>query len=131
MAEGRIPGIPSNLRILLLGQTRIESNDPEGGEDSGEENSTTTVLQYVLRSIVQRERALKEAKSMSNYSFVTYVATNSLAVLSKALDDTEDSTAAVKAYRQIKYERSKRHLFIQQRIAARRSGARGKNARKD
>jgi ATP-binding cassette, subfamily F, member 3 len=52
-------------------------------------------------------------------------------VLSTALDKADDPSAAVKAYRQIKYERAKRHLFIQQKIAERRSGARGKNARKD
>jgi hypothetical protein len=64
MAEGRIPGIPSNLRILLLGQTRIESNDLDTQDGNAEESSTTTVLQHVLRSDARRERALKEVHGM-------------------------------------------------------------------
>ena len=64
MAEGQIPGIPSNLRILLLGQTRIESNEPEEtGGTSTEKGAATTVLQHVLCSNARRERALKEANS--------------------------------------------------------------------
>lgn len=62
MAEGRIPGIPSNLRILLLGQTRIETDEVDGGEGDIEESASTSVLQHVLRSNAQRERALKEVK---------------------------------------------------------------------
>ena len=66
LAEGRIPGVPSNLRILLLGQTRIESGDlDENSGGSSADDATNTVLQHVLRSDKSRERALREVNGES------------------------------------------------------------------
>jgi hypothetical protein len=53
-------------------------------------------------------------------------------VLVKALDVQEDdSTAVVRAYRNVSHGRLLRKLDEAQKIAERRSGARGKNARKE
>jgi ATPase subunit of ABC transporter with duplicated ATPase domains len=59
LAERRIPGVPSNLRLLLLGQTRVSSDaltDPIDTEDGA-----LSVLQHVTRSDKRRERAVREA----------------------------------------------------------------------
>lgn len=67
LAERRVPGVPSNLRLLLLGQTRVSSDaltDPVQAEDSA-----NTVLEHVTRSDQRRERALKEANRTYHLSY--------------------------------------------------------------
>jgi len=59
LAEKMIPGVPWNLRILLLGQTRELSPEEAIGGLRIEEVS---VLQHVVRSDAVRERWLKEEK---------------------------------------------------------------------
>jgi ATPase subunit of ABC transporter with duplicated ATPase domains len=63
LAERRIPGIPSNLRFLLLGQTRVSSDALTDPPVEAEDDSLS-VLQHVTRSDRRRERALREAHSM-------------------------------------------------------------------
>lgn len=63
LAERRIPGVPSNLRILLLGQTRVSSDLED--DSSIQSESNRTVLEYVTRSDTHRERALREANCKS------------------------------------------------------------------
>jgi ATP-binding cassette, subfamily F, member 3 len=64
LAERRVPGVASNLRLLLLGQTRVSSDvEAEGEEERGGEES---VLQHVTKSDRRRERALRDAKSLSS-----------------------------------------------------------------
>ncbi|PVH95049.1 ABC transporter ATP-binding protein uup-1 [Periconia macrospinosa] len=108
MGEGLIPGIPWSTRILLLGQTR------EVGEGEEERGAEETVLQHVVRSDRVRERYMREAR-----------------MLSDAIEHSTDPMAPVKTYRRIAHERLGRQLEEAQRIAERRSGARGKLARKD
>ena len=67
LAERRIPGIASNLRVLLLGQTTISSDVPADGEGS---DRTLTVLQYVTKSDAKRERALKQSSSILRKSAI-------------------------------------------------------------
>jgi ATPase subunit of ABC transporter with duplicated ATPase domains len=73
-----------------------------------------TVLQYVLRSDLVRQRYLREAK-----------------MLSEAVENATDPMAPVRTYRQIEHERLTLQLKEGHRIAERRSGARGKQARKE
>jgi len=61
LAERRVPGVPTNLRLLLLGQTRVSSDaltDPVDPEDP-----SCSVLEHVTKSDQRRERALKTASS--------------------------------------------------------------------
>ncbi|KAF3912046.1 hypothetical protein ABW21_db0201461 [Orbilia brochopaga] len=103
IAEQRIPGLPLDLRCLLLSQTSQSHN----------EDPATTTLDYVLRSDARREQALHD-----------------VAFLSRALDDTTHPFAAVQAYRTLNHARLERELARAQLIADRRSGARGWDARK-
>ncbi|KAL1801160.1 hypothetical protein ACET3X_001502 [Alternaria dauci] len=111
IADGLIPGIPWSTRILLLGQTR--EDDLEDGIDAPSLGSET-VLQHVVRSDRVRERYVREAK-----------------MLSEAIENSVDSMAPVRAYRRIGHERLALQLKEGHRIAERRSGARGKLARKE
>jgi ATPase subunit of ABC transporter with duplicated ATPase domains len=72
------------------------------------------VLQHVLRSDRIRERQIFEEK-----------------VLSEAINHPSDPMAPVRAYRRLNHERLALQLKEAHRIAERRSGARGKSARKE
>jgi ATP-binding cassette subfamily F protein 3 len=110
MADGLVPGIPWSTKILLLGQTREIEAEAEGEKRLED----ATVLQYVVRSNRTREQYLREAK-----------------VLTKALDSSTDPMAPVLALRRINLDRLTLQLKEGHRIAERRSGARGKQARKE
>ncbi|KAF2744744.1 P-loop containing nucleoside triphosphate hydrolase protein [Sporormia fimetaria CBS 119925] len=128
IAEGLIPGIPWSTRILLLGQVGetaglIESGaGAESAESAALEVSEMgrlkvgeeTVLQHVLRSDRMREKLVREA-----------------AVLEAAVENSRDAMAAVRAARLVRYNRLTEQLKEAHRIAERRSGARGKLARKE
>lgn len=72
------------------------------------------MLQHVLRSDRVRERYTREAKALSD-----------------AIDNSNDPIAPVRAYRQLSHDRLLLQLKEAHRIAERRSGARGKLARKE
>ncbi|KAI5848038.1 ATP-binding cassette sub-family F member 3 [Tricharina praecox] len=109
IGEKYIPGIPINLRVLLLGQTLT----PKGGDEVISDN-TETVLQHVVRSDTHRERALRDTK-----------------LLTVALESSSDSSAAAKAVRKLKHESRVCELEEAKKLAAYRSGARGLKARKE
>lgn len=111
VGDGLVPGIPWSTRILLLGQTREAEveNELEALNLKGE-----TVLQYVVRSDRVRERYMREAQ-----------------ILGEAVDNSTDPMAPVRAHRRIGHERLALQLKEGHRIAERRSGARGKQARKE
>ncbi|KAF2790089.1 ABC transporter ATP-binding protein uup-1 [Melanomma pulvis-pyrius CBS 109.77] len=109
IGDGLIPGIPWSTRILLLGQTRDVEDDFDGLSLEDE-----TVLQHVVRSDRVRERCMREAKA-----------------LSEAVEHSSNPMAPVKAVRRIAHERLTLQLKEAHRIAERRSGARGKLARKE
>ncbi|KAH9876470.1 hypothetical protein J1614_003601 [Plenodomus biglobosus] len=98
--------------ILLLGQTK----EVDGGEEEKVKAAidSETVRQYVVRSNRVRERYIREAR-----------------ILQGALESFTDSMAPARAYRQICHERLALRLKEGHRIAERRSGARGKQARKE
>ncbi|KAH6629271.1 ABC transporter ATP-binding protein uup-1 [Boeremia exigua] len=112
IADGLVPGIPWSTRILLLGQTRDEEQEI-GDEGVIEKREAETVLQHVVRSDRVRERYTREAR-----------------MLAEALE-AGDGMAAVRGVRRIRAERMKERLKEGHRIAERRSGARGKLARKE
>ncbi|KAF2870355.1 ABC transporter ATP-binding protein uup-1 [Massariosphaeria phaeospora] len=109
IADGLIPGIPWSTRILLLGQTERSGVEDDLGKLTLDDE---TVLQHVIKSDRVRERYMKEAK-----------------ILSEAVENVTDPLAPVKAYRKIENERRAVQLKQAHRVAERRSGARGKQAR--
>ena len=136
VGEKHIPAIPSNLRILLLGQMVASATEEE---EEGEE-ATETVFQHVIRCDAAREQALKDAACMvpttCQVAVAMYELTRSadeLLVLSAALEasSSADPYSAAKVVRRLKHERRIRELEEAKKIAARRSGARGLKARRE
>ena len=95
--------------MLLLGQIH---GDDDGDRD-GARRSDETVFQYVIRSDRERERLFSEAER-----------------LSKASENTSDSSATARVYRELLHERIQRDVAEAREKAERLSGARGSKARK-
>ncbi|KAH7107697.1 P-loop containing nucleoside triphosphate hydrolase protein [Auriculariales sp. MPI-PUGE-AT-0066] len=107
MSEKIIPGIPENMRILLVSQ--VDGTDPSIG---GEPGKVASVLQRVVSSDKRREMAMREQR-----------------ILSHALEATEMDVITA-ALTSIRLERTQRDLVEAQKTANKRSGARGAEARK-
>ncbi|KAK5273733.1 hypothetical protein LTR96_000333 [Exophiala xenobiotica] len=110
LAERRVPGVPSNLRLLLLGQTRVSSDALT--ESSESQDLSQTVLDHVTKSDKRRESALRDANR-----------------LSAALEEKIETKKLVKTVQTLQLEQAKRELAEAQLLATRRSGARGLKAR--
>ncbi|KAF2713971.1 P-loop containing nucleoside triphosphate hydrolase protein [Pleomassaria siparia CBS 279.74] len=109
IGAGLIPGIPSSTRILLLGQTHDVEDEFEGLSIEDE-----TVLQHVVQSDRMRRRYIREANTLTD-----------------AFEHLSDPIAPARAGRRIKNEILAVQLKEAHRTAERRSGARGKLARKE
>ncbi|KAG0126604.1 P-loop containing nucleoside triphosphate hydrolase protein, partial [Tuber indicum] len=106
VGEKLIPGIARNLRILFLQQS-YDSDREQGEEGEG-------VLEFVVRSDRIRTDTLRRFES-----------------LKRALDNTEDSTDAVRVLRMLKHEERMVELEEAKKAATLRSGTRGMKARKE
>jgi ATP-binding cassette subfamily F protein 3 len=111
LSDGLIPGIPWTTKIMHLGQ--IQGMETEVNLEDSQWQSES-VLQHVIKSDRTRERLLREAR-----------------VLSQAFEETKDEWEPIRAYRRVQHERIALKLKEAHRIAERRSGARGKLARKE
>jgi len=112
LAERKIPGIATNVRMLLLDQTMIENAQKENAilVDSCKDMS---VLENVVASDRLRQRLLDDVASLST-----------------ALQDGQDGSAnTVLVYRRLKLEQARRDLEEARLTATHRSGARGSKAR--
>ncbi|GAB1526943.1 hypothetical protein RhiTH_010117 [Rhizoctonia solani] len=107
IADKIIPGIPENLRILLVGQV-------EGALSlfSDEDKEQPTVVQVVVRSDSRRETALWEHKTLSTGL------------------ESDSEVQLLEAVVTLRHARALKELELAQKIAAKRSGARGADARK-
>ena len=111
--EQRIPGISFKLRTLLVSQTGEPQEVDSKLHDLSLSDVEETTLQHVIRRDAQRQRLLQEST-----------------ILTKALEQSTDALAPVSAFRKLKHQRYERALEEASSIAARRSGARGWEARK-
>jgi len=112
LAERRVPGVATNLRMLLLDQTMIESAQKENSMIA-EAGRRSSVLENVAASDRLRQRLLDDSAS-----------------LSRVLQDRAGETSKiVQVYRRLKLEQAQRDLEEARLIARHRSGARGSRAR--
>lgn len=110
IAQKLIPGIPEGSRIALLQQTKLnESEDDETTKDSKDRGN---VLQEVIERATARSVVEQEIK-----------------VLSDGVN-ASDPYAPVRALRSLKHEKLQKRLFLVDKEARLRSGARGLQARK-
>ncbi|RFU74830.1 hypothetical protein TARUN_7399 [Trichoderma arundinaceum] len=111
IAQKLIPGIPEGSRIALLQQTKL--TEPNEDDKTKKENSGEgTVLQEVIERATARSVVEQEIK-----------------VLSDGVD-ASDPYAPVRALRGLKHEKLQKRLFLVDKEARLRSGARGLQARK-
>ncbi|EHK22278.1 uncharacterized protein TRIVIDRAFT_54248 [Trichoderma virens Gv29-8] len=111
IAQKLIPGIPEGSRIALLQQTKLTDSD-EDDKTRTEKGGQGTVLQEVIERATARSVVEQEIK-----------------VLSEGVD-ASDPYAPIRALRGLKHEKLQKRLFLVDKEARLRSGARGLQARK-
>ncbi|KAL7628112.1 hypothetical protein AAE478_002309 [Parahypoxylon ruwenzoriense] len=116
IAEKLIPGIPEETRIVILQQTNIsDANTDEAPRDSvsaSEEGNSTAVLEEVIEKATSKQEVQQEIE-----------------VLSRGVEGG-DPFGALRAFRKVHHERLQKELFLKDKDARLRSGARGLQARK-
>ncbi|KAB5591495.1 ATP-binding ABC transporter [Ceratobasidium theobromae] len=110
LAEKIIPGIHENLRILLVGQ--IDDSLLGLNSTSVEDSTESSVVRVVVRSDLRRETAIWEYKTLST-----------------ALESDSD-VQLMEVLATLRFKRAQKDLELAQKIALKRSGARGAEARK-
>ncbi|RHZ47969.1 hypothetical protein CDV55_100606 [Aspergillus turcosus] len=114
MADKLVPGIPHPTRIAILQQTETEDEVRTfecEGDDRGRRN--LPVLEYVMSSDRFRNDVVRKMN-----------------LLSKSFE-TDDPVAPVRAIRRLRHDDIEKQLFLAQKNASLKSGARGLQARKD
>ncbi|GFF31633.1 ABC transporter F family member 3 [Aspergillus udagawae] len=114
MADKLVPGIPHPTRIAILQQTETE-DEVRTFECEGEDRDRRAlpVLEYVMSSDRFRNEIVRKMN-----------------VLSKSFE-TDDPVAPVRAIRRVRQDDIEKQLFLAQKNASLKSGARGLQARKD
>lgn len=110
LADRHMPGIATNLRMLLLDQTLIEKSQKDS---LAQDKQSATVLENVVASDRLRQRLLDDSTSLS-------------AVLQTSQADSEK---VVSVHRRLQLEQAQRKLDEARLVAQHRSGARGSKAR--
>ncbi|KAL3486831.1 P-loop containing nucleoside triphosphate hydrolase protein [Aspergillus germanicus] len=117
MADKLVPGIPHLTRIAILQQTDAEAQ--EGLQAFGDErqnqrhDESKPVLEYAISSDHHRNEVIGKMNFLSN-SF-----------------EMEDPLQPVRAIRKIRHDEIEKQLFLAQKNANLKSGARGLQARKE
>ncbi|PHH82483.1 hypothetical protein CDD82_5819 [Ophiocordyceps australis] len=110
IADKLIPGIPEETRVTILQQTRLTDEAHDAGS---EQQAQMSVVQQVIDRATARDTMEQEIQ-----------------LLSRALQSADAQCSPVKALRALKHERLQKHLFVLDKNARLRSGARGMQARK-
>ncbi|GAB1316640.1 ABC transporter domain-containing protein [Madurella fahalii] len=113
IAEKLIPGIPEETRVSILQQTNISdaNSDDLPASGSGDKDGPT-VLEHVVDKATAKSELEREIKSLS------------------AGVNSTDPYGALRALRKLRHERMQKRLFVLDKDARLRSGARGLQARK-
>ncbi|PTU22843.1 hypothetical protein P175DRAFT_0453837 [Aspergillus ochraceoroseus IBT 24754] len=115
MADKLVPGIPHPTRIAILQQTDSETLEGQVFDDEvmNKNNRNNTVLEYVMGSDNHRNDVIRKMNFLSK-SF-----------------ETEDPLQPVRGIRKIRHDEVEKQLFLAQKNASLKSGARGLQARKE
>lgn len=114
IAEKLIPGIPEETRVAILQQTDASNNATETRESGGANSNSDGpgVLEDVIERATARQALQKE-----------------IDVLSRGVDSAH-AYGALHGLRKVRHERLQKELFLKDKDARLRSGARGMQARK-
>ncbi|KAI1214095.1 P-loop containing nucleoside triphosphate hydrolase protein [Annulohypoxylon truncatum] len=113
IAEKLIPGIPEEMRVVILQQTDTGDANTDDGPASTSDNGEGPV---VLEEVIERATA-------------KHAVQREIGILSKGIN-SGDSFGTLRAFRKIHHERLQKELFLKDKDARLRSGARGMQARK-
>lgn len=114
MADKLVPGIPHPTRIAILQQTETEDEERIAQpECEDRDRRDLPVLEYVMSSDRFRNEVVRK-----------------MDVLSKSFE-TDDPLSPVRAIRRVRHDEIEAQLFLAQKNASLKSGARGFQARKD
>ncbi|KAI1136994.1 P-loop containing nucleoside triphosphate hydrolase protein [Hypoxylon sp. FL0543] len=113
VAEKLIPGIPEETRIVILQQTDAgDVNTDEGPVPKPSEGQGPAVLEEVIERATAKQEVQQEIQ-----------------ILSEGVE-SGDPLGALKAFRKVQHKRLQKELFLKDKDARLRSGARGMQARK-
>ncbi|GIK04912.1 hypothetical protein Aspvir_009010 [Aspergillus viridinutans] len=114
MADKLVPGVPHPTRIAILQQTETD-DEMRSFQSDGEDRDRRDLpaLEYVMSSDRFRNDVVRK-----------------MSVLSKSFE-TDDPVSPVQAIRRIRHDEIEKQLFLAQKNASLKSGARGLQARKD
>ncbi|KAK3687356.1 ABC transporter [Podospora appendiculata] len=116
IADKLIPGIPEKTRVSILQQTNasdVNTDDTAALDQVGGPAEGPTVLE----DVVDRATAKSELEQEIN-------------LLSDGVNNTDDPHGALRALRKVRHEQKQKQLFVLDKDARLRSGARGLQARK-
>uniref|UniRef100_A0A093UVT7 GTP 3',8-cyclase n=1 Tax=Talaromyces marneffei PM1 TaxID=1077442 RepID=A0A093UVT7_TALMA len=119
LAEKLIPGVPYSTRIAILQQTDAEI----------EENSKNSEIDE-LADLLQRDGSVSTNSTTRKTALEQVIASDTMRMLSRSLEK-EDLLAPVLTIRKLRHEQLAEQLFLAQKNASIRSGARGFQARKE
>jgi ATP-binding cassette subfamily F protein 3 len=133
-----IPGIPDNLRILLVSQVDDTDDIPlfslQSEDEGAFRSSGITITERVVKSDRRRERAMAEQRGSHptcRPPFATFTNCPPYAALLKAHEASSSSASAIaEAVFTVRLSRARHEAEEARKIAQRRSGARGSEARK-
>jgi len=128
MADKLVPGIPHATRIAILQQTDADTN---GNLDPGSGNQHATVLERVMGSDTSRNEVIRKMECKSQFHYIISILTLFLPQDLSRSFDTDEPSQPVRAIRTIRHEQLESQLFLAQKNASLKSGARGLQARKD
>lgn len=112
IAEKLIPGVPEETRIAILQQTDVNGADTTEG-DAAAAKEARPVLEHVIEKATSKDELEHE-----------------IAMLSEGVN-SGDGVKAASALRRLRHERLQKRLFVLDKMARLRSGARGMTARKE
>ncbi|KAK3390254.1 putative transporter protein [Podospora didyma] len=116
IAEKLIPGIPEKTRISILQQTNAGDANTDEDHSVSAAGAGQAGGPTVLEDVVDKATAKSELEQEINFL------TNGV--------NSEDAYGALRAVRKIRHERMQKRLFVLDKDARLRSGARGLQARK-
>ncbi|KAH8681215.1 ABC transporter [Xylariales sp. PMI_506] len=116
IAEKLIPGIPEETRVVILQQTNAEDSAAEEHDIKLSPSATSEQGSSVLEEVIERATARQKLQKEIN-------------VLSQGIESTHPY-GALRGLRKVRHERLQRDLFLKDKDARLRSGARGMAARK-
>jgi len=117
IVEKLIPGIPEQTRVSILQQTNARDANtdvlPAEASSDGDAAKGRPVLEEVIEKATARFEIEKEIRALSS-----------------GIDASDDPYAPLRAVRRVKHDRLLKRLFLLDKDARLRSGARGLQARK-